>query len=206
MSESLRDNEGRINGIVNNLIRGMFDRWQVFFKPSDVEDVWQIIDAAILLGYRPPTPSPVPPTPGPDGLDRTEDGRTDCTGTGTVRTVPESSTSSGPSILRSSGSSPVQGGTGGEAAAIAERLRSIGMTSPRHIEDGSANLAKFADPLGILAVLERHCGRFRSGASALPLLAHIIQKTDQIKAVVREMADKENDQRLMGLLRAMRAV
>lgn len=80
------------------------------------------------------------------------------------------------------------------------------MTSPRHIEDGAANLAKFADPLGILAVLERHCGRFRSGASALPLLAHILQKTDQIKAVVREMADKENDQRLMGLLRAMRAV
>ena len=185
-------------GFVNT--KGFQDQWndQVGHLQS------QAFEAGFLRGLLLRAPSPVPPTPGPDGLDRTEDGRTDCTGTSTVRTSQGSSTSSGPSILRSSESSPVQGGTGGDTSAIEDHLRSLGLTSPRHIQDGAANLAKFRDPIGVVEVLQRHCQRFRAGTSWLPLLAHILQKSDQIKAVVREMADKEHKQDLLDLLRNMR--
>lgn len=87
---------------------------------------------------------------------------------------------------------------------IQRYLKSLGIVSLRHIVEGARNLDHFNDPKGLVEVLCRHCQRFRKGNSWLPLLAHILVQPDQIKAVVREMADKEQKHDLLDLLRNMR--
>lgn len=55
MAESLSDNDARVNlvhDVLENLILGMFYRRGMMPDQGSLDDVWRILDAASLLGYR----------------------------------------------------------------------------------------------------------------------------------------------------------